>query len=276
MKKREDNVNFKPGLSAAIITYNEEENVPACLDSLKDLVDEIVVLDSFSTDGTESICRRYSKVRFFQHVFDGHVQQKNRAIEKCSHEWILSVDADERVTPELRASILKFLESGTDAVGAKFPRLNHHMQRDIRHGGWYPNARYRLFRKGLAYWGGENPHDRIILKGKGVKLKGDLLHFSAKDLSHQVHTINTFSSIAALERYNKRKKFSLLRMLTKPISKFFEMYIWKLGFLDGYQGYIIAVSSSYHNFLREAKLFELDVLASDKPSNLSDLYRKGR
>jgi len=263
-------------LSVAIITYNEEENIAACIESVLVLADEIIVLDSFSTDRTEEICRTFPKVKFFKNPFAGHVQQKNLAIEHCTHEWILSIDADERVTSELRASISHFLGShpASEIVGAKFPRLNRHMHKDIRHGGWYPNARYRLFRKGRAHWGGENPHDKLILDGRGVALTGDLLHFSFRDLSHQVQTINNFSSIAALMRYNKGRTFKFWRLFFKPVSKFLEIYVIKKGFLDGTQGVIIAVSSAYSAFLKEAKLFELDRLNGEVPSNLSEQYKK--
>lgn len=269
-------MNTKPTLSAAIITYNEQENIQDCLDSVSDFVDEIVVLDSFSTDATEEICRRNLKVRFYKHPFDGHIEQKNRALEKCGSDWILSLDADERVSPELRDSIVNLILSNPKIVGAKFPRLTYHIHRYIRYGGWYPNARYRLVRKGMGYWGGENPHDKLILKGKGVKIKGDLIHFSEKDLSDQVQTINSFSSIVALTRYNKGRKFYLWRLLLKPISKFMEMYLLKRGFLDGMQGFIIAISSSFSSFLKEAKLYELNIPGSEKPSNLSQLYSKKR
>lgn len=269
-------MKLKPTLSAAVITYNEEEKIQDCLDSVAGFVDEIIVLDSFSTDATEAICRRNPKVKFSQHPFDGHIEQKNRALALCQSDWILSIDADERVTPELRQSIEAFLCQNSPLAGIKFPRLTYHMHRYIRHGGWYPNARYRLVRKGMAYWGGENPHDKLILKGKGGRIKGDLLHLTARDLSHQVDTINKFSSIVALTRYNKGKKYHLWRLLLKPISKFLETYVLKRGFLDGTQGFVIAVSSSYASFLREAKLYELRVLGSGKPSNLSHLYHKNQ
>jgi glycosyltransferase involved in cell wall biosynthesis len=264
----------KTTLSAAIITYNEEANIQACLDSVTDFVDEIIVLDSYSTDATETICRRNPKVRFSQHPFDGHIQQKNRALERCASDWILCLDADERVTPELRHAITAFLESAPQQAGVKFPRLTYHLHRYIRHGGWYPNARYRLVRKGMAYWGGENPHDKLILKGKGGRIQGDLIHFTARDLSHQVDTINKFSSIVALTRYNKGRRYRLWRLLIKPVSKFLEIYLLKQGFLDGTQGLIIAVSSAFSSFLKEAKQYELGVLGTGKPSNLSAMYSK--
>ena len=261
-------------LSAAIITYNEEANLPGCIDSIVSFVDEIVVLDSLSTDRTEDICRNNPKIRFNTHPFDGHIEQKNRVLEKCKTDWILCIDADERVSPELQKSITNFLTQDAKVVGAKFPRLTHHMHRDIRHGGWYPNARYRLIKNQHAYWGGENPHDSLIIDGKGTTLKGDLIHYSFKDLSDQVNTINHFSSIVALSRFNHGKKGACWRLIWKPLIKFIEIYLIKKGMLDGVQGFIIAVSSSYSTFLKEAKLFELSVLQSNKPSNLSDRYQK--
>ncbi|PLX75715.1 MAG: glycosyl transferase [Desulfuromonas sp.] len=270
---------LRPTLSVAIITYNEQGNIPACLDSVSDLADEIIVLDSFSTDRTEEVCRANPKVKFSQNPFGGHVEQKNLAIQLCSGDWILSLDADERLTPELREAIKSFLSSNPPAevAGARFARLNRHLHKDIRHGGWYPNARYRLFRKGRARWGGENPHDKLILDGRGVMLAGDLLHFSFQDLAHQVQTINNFSSIAALMRYNRGVRFRVWRLLVKPVGKFLEIYLAKRGFLDGIHGMIIAVSSAYSTFLKEAKLFELDRLGSGVPSNLPSRYeKKGR
>ncbi|MBF0279280.1 MAG: glycosyltransferase family 2 protein [SAR324 cluster bacterium] len=274
---RDQTMKQRPSLAAAIITLNEQENIRECLESVEEFVDEIVVLDSFSKDATEKICREYEKVRFFQHSFDGHIQQKNRALEKCASEWILAVDADERVSPELRQSIEEFLAKQPLVHGAKMARLTYHLKKYIRHGGWYPNARYRLIRKGKAFWGGENPHDLLIIEGEGVTLAGDLIHLSFKDLSDQIQTINNFSSIVALTRFNNGKNGSLGRILWKPTSKFFELYFIKKGFLDGIQGFIIAVSSSFSTFLKEAKLFELSRLNSVQPSNLSSsLYQKKR
>ena len=140
----------RPTLAAAIITYNEEENIKDCLDSVNDFVDEIVVLDSISKDATKKICLKNPKVKFFEHPFDDYKKQKNRAAEKCSTEWILSLDADERVSAELRQSIVTFLVDNPDVAGAKFPRLVRYLNRDIRHSGWYPNQRNAMcFMKNL-------------------------------------------------------------------------------------------------------------------------------
>jgi glycosyltransferase involved in cell wall biosynthesis len=267
----------KHNLSVAIITYNEELMIKDCIESVLELADEIIVLDSFSTDATEQICRSYDKVKFSQHVFDGYTQQKNRALDLCTCDWILSIDADERVSPQLEQSIRWFLaQNNEEIVGVKFPRLAFHMHKFIRHGGWYPNERYRLIRRGKARWVGEIIHEKLILDGSGKKIKGDLIHLTEIDLSDQINTINKYSSISALIRYNQGYSYRLWRLILKPISKFIELYIIKMGFLDKTQGFIIAISSSYASFLKEAKVFELDVLGSEKPSNLSDQYQKKR
>ncbi|MBL8019200.1 MAG: glycosyltransferase family 2 protein [Leptospirales bacterium] len=266
-------------LSASIITFNEAARIHDCIASVHDLCDEVLVLDSFSTDHTEKIARKFPKVRFYKHAFDGHVQQKNRAFGMCKGQWIFSLDADERCTPELAASIRKFLQSvqaGTD--GMRINRLTMHMGRPIRHGGWY-NARYRLIRKGAASWGGENPHDQIFLHNQprwktnlGPTLPGDLIHYSFKDLSDQINTINKFSSIIAFTRAGKGKSFSLFRLLWKPFQKFVEIYFLKAGFLDGMPGFVIAYSSAFSYFLREAKVYEIRN-GLDRPSNLRADYK---
>ena len=266
-------MNKKKNLTAVIITFNEEDNIQACLDSVEDTVDEIVVLDSFSTDATPEICRRHPKVKFFQHPFDGYGSQKNRAMGFAASTWVLLIDADERLTDELSRSILEFLEKDPAASGAKFPRLTHYLQRDIRHGGWYPNKRYRLLRRGEAHHEG-SIHEKAVLKGQGVSLTGDLLHYTYKDISDHASRVNRFTSMAALQRYSDGKKFSLLRLLFRPPWAFVETYLVRLGLLDGLQGLIIAIVGSYYSFLREAKLFELHLTGSGYPSNLPDSYRK--
>lgn len=265
-------------LSAAIITYNEEKQIRDCIASVHDFCDEVLVLDSNSTDRTREIAESFDKVRFLTHAFDGHVQQKNRALDLTKGRWIVCLDADERVTPELAGSIRAFIEKKPDAGGVRVPRLTYHMGRMIRHGGWY-NARVRLVRRGRGRWGGENPHDQIFLEGVprwkanlGPVLKGDLIHYSFTDLAHQVDTINKFSSIVAFTRAGRSKSFSFLKLFFKPISKFLEIYFFKAGFLDGTPGLVIAVSSAYSTFLKWAKLYELQKTDLERPSNLRADY----
>ena len=260
-------------LSVAIITFNEERNIAACIESCLPIADEILILDSHSTDDTRKIAESYSIVRFETRDFDGHIEQKNAAIDRCSHEWILSLDADERVSPELQQCILSFKESpASDENGYRLARLTFHMGRFIRHSGWYPQRRYRLFRKGHARWAGENPHDFVEIDGTGGTLKGDIVHFSFKDLSHQVDTVNKFSSIVAFTRFRKGRRFRWLPVLYKPWGKFWEIYLFKRGFLDGFPGFAIAVASAFSTFLKFAKIYELDHNFISRPSNVRQSY----
>jgi hypothetical protein len=204
------------------------------------------------------------------------VEQKNRALNYCQYEWVIALDADERISSKLKQEIL-LLKRNPDKMnqynGFKIPRLTYHMGKFIYHSGWYPQRRYRLFKKDSAIWVGENPHDYIKIKGKGGKLKGDIIHYSFKDLSHQIDTINKFSSIVAYTRFYKNKRFSILKCIYKPIIKFIEIYFFKLGFLDGFPGFTIAVASSFSTFLKNAKIYELKNHLIERPSNLRPDYK---
>jgi len=263
-------------LSVAIITFNEEKNILDCIHSIEEIADEIIVLDSYSTDKTKSIVQNIKKVKFYENPFYGHVEQKNLAISFCSNEWILSLDADERADEVLKLEISKFLSDprSENLEGFQIARLTYHMGRWIRHSGWYPQRRYRLFRKQSAKWVGENPHDYIEIQNpnSGSILKGNILHYSFSDFSHQLTTINQFSSIVALARFKKGNSFSLMKSLLKPIGKFFEIYIFKYGFLDGIPGLYIALASSFSTFLKYAKIYELEKNLIDKPSNIRKDY----
>lgn len=268
---------FMATIGAVIITYNEEKNIVDCIKSVNDWCDEIIVLDSFSKDKTRQLSKKYKKVEFHQHAFDGHIQQKNRAIELSSCDWLICIDADERVSQELADSILKFVKDHPHSPGARIKRLTWHINRFVRHGGWY-NARYRLIQKGRGHWTGENPHDFILVDGikrptQGPILKGDLVHYSFSDLTQQVDTINRFSSIVAFTRFKNGKSASVLKILLKPLSKFVEIYFFKRGFMDGMVGFIIAVSSSYSTFLKYTKLYELHASKLKRPSNLGADYK---
>ncbi|MBE7437721.1 MAG: glycosyltransferase family 2 protein [Spirochaetales bacterium] len=260
-------------LAAVIITFNEERNIHDCIASVHDFCDEIIVLDSGSTDRTREIAGSFPKVKFSVHPFDGHIEQKNRAMALAVSDWLFCLDADERVSPDLSRSIQEFCRSEKGSM-ARVRRLTYHLGRPIRHGGWY-NARIRLLRRGSGLWGGENPHDEIIPQGKGrpLLLEGDLVHYSFLDLSDQIQTINKFSSIVAFTRKGKGRSFRLGKLLLKPPAKFLEMYLFKAGFLDGMPGFIIAVASAFSTFLKWAKLYELSRGNLERPSNLRPDYR---
>lgn len=258
------------GISVAIITFNEERNVEACIRSCEEIADEIVVLDSFSTDRTEEIVRRFPNVRFLQHAFDGHVAQKNRAIALCRNEWVLSLDADERLSDELREEI-RALEPG-DRDGFRLPRLTYAMGKAIRHSGWHPQRKPRLFKRARARSVGDDPHDYFAVDGKRGDLRGNILHHSFIDLAHQANSHNVFSSIQAFNYAHRGRRFSAGAVVFRPVIKFVEVYVWKRGFLDGIHGFVIAVNSAYATFLKFAKLYELEKGLIERPSNIPKDY----
>lgn len=243
-------------ISATIITYNEEKNIKRCIESL-DFVDEIVVVDSLSSDNTSTIAKELG-AKVIEQKFLGHIDQKQLAVESAKHDWILSLDADEEVSPELKASIVELIKKPLEYDAYEMKRVSFHLGRWIRHGGWYPDKKIRLFNRQKAYWGGYNPHDKVIVNGKVGMLDGDLKHYVFTDLRHNIDTNNSYSSIMAEDLYKKGKKFSYLKLFFKPVGKFLEVYIYKRGFLDGTAGFIIAVGASYSMFLKFAKLWELE------------------
>lgn len=246
-------------ISAVIITYNEEKNILRCLESLQGIVDEVLVVDSFSNDGTKQICASMG-VRFVENAFEGHIQQKNFAMNLASNEWVLSLDADEALTQELRSSISELAESDENTA-YEFKRLTSFCGKWIKHCGWYPDKKVRLWNRKNGQWGGQNPHDKVVLKNssKVIVLKGDLLHYSFYSIEQHVQTIQKFSSIAAQSAYDNGKCSNLtINIIIGPAFTFFKKYILQLGFLDGYFGLIISVNTSYSRFLKYIKLREIE------------------
>ena len=242
-------------ISAAIITFNEEKNIRDCLESIK-WVDEIIVVDSCSTDKTLEICEQYTD-RVIQRQWPGHVKQKQFALEQATGDWILFLDADERLSAEAAREISHILTSQPDVDGFVFPRQSYYLGKWINHGGWYPDKKLRLVRRGVARWAGDDPHDKLILSGRQENVSGKILHYVYSNISHQLNTVDSFSGISAEQWCKKGHNFSLFLLLFRPPARFFEMYLWKKGFLDGMPGLIIAVVSSYYVFLKYAKLWEL-------------------
>jgi len=247
-------------LSAIIITYNEERNISRCIESLKDVADEIIVVDSFSADRTHEICIEHG-VRFIKNKFEGHIEQKNFALNQASYPYIISLDADEALSDILKTSILS-IKLNWNADAYKLSRLTNYCGKWIHHCGWYPDRKLRIAKKDQVRWGGENPHDRLELihGGKTVTLKGDLLHYSFYSIEEHVKQINKFTDIRAIQMHKKGRKASLLNILISPIFKFFKSYIFKLGFLDGFYGYVVCRNSAYATFLRYIKLHQLNKL----------------
>jgi len=253
---RSSSVNT-PGISVIIISYNEEKNIGRCIDSVKRIADEIILLDSYSTDRTVAIARSKG-VTVKQCVFNGHIEQKNRALELSSHNLVLSLDADEALSRELAESILALKQS--PVINAyRMNRCTNYCGKFIRHGLWYPDRKVRLFDKRAGKWGGVNPHDKVVLDDNTtvVHLKGDILHYSYNTIAEHLLQNNYFSSVSAQALYEKGKRFQWWKLLVNPLWSFINGYLLRAGFLDGMYGFIIAINSSHYTFLKYIKLYEL-------------------
>jgi glycosyltransferase involved in cell wall biosynthesis len=244
-------------LSVVIITFNEEKNIERCIRSVAGLADEVVVVDSFSMDGTETICRKLG-AQFVQHPFVGHIEQKNFAGTHATFDCILSLDADEALSEKLKASIMN-VKQDWKHTSYSMNRLTNYCGRWIRHGGWYPDRKIRLFEKGKGIWGGQNPHDKFLPADPDDTgfLEGDLLHYSYYSIEGHITQVNKFTDIGAMSAFQSGKKANLFKILFKPVFKFFRDYILLLGFLDGYYGLIISRISAHATFLKYVKLREL-------------------
>ncbi len=242
-------------ISAAIITFNEEKNIKRCIESL-DFCDEIIVVDSLSSDSTCKIAKELG-AKVIEQKFLGHIDQKQLAVDNCSNRWVLSLDADEWVSNELKNSILTLLQNDLENDAYSMNRISFHLGRWIKHGGWYPDKKTRLFDKTKAKWGGYNPHDKVIVDGTIGHLNGDLKHYVFTDLRQNIDANNSYSSIMAIDLDKNGKKFSYLKLFLKPLGKFLETYVYKRGFLDGMAGFIIARGAAYSMFLKYAKLWEI-------------------
>ncbi len=253
-------------ISAVIITYNEEKNIGRCLKSLEGVADEIVILDSYSSDKTEEICKKY-KAKFYQNVFYGHIEQKNEAIKYAKYKYVLSLDADEALSKSLKKSIIEAKKNFFND-GYIFNRMTNYCGKWIKYSGWYPDKKLRLWNKEKGKWAGENPHDKYELekKSKIGFLEGDLMHYSYYKISEHIQQIDKFSEIRAKVLSKKGKKTNIFQIIVKPFWKFLRHYFLKLGFLDGYYGFVISIISAHATFLRYAKLkqFNNDKIFNEK------------
>ncbi len=246
-------------LSVVIICYNEEKKIARCLDSVQGIADEIVILDSHSTDRTKEICSKYQKVKFFEQKFKGHVEQKNDALSLASYDHVLSLDADEALSTELRNSIAK-TKDNFEADGYFFPRLTFYQDFPVKHSGWYPDKKLRLLKKSQGQWGGVNPHDKIVMKEACLlkELSGDLLHYSYDSIADHVSQTNYFTTIAAKEAFARGVKSSTWKIISRTVLKFFKDYFLKCGFLDGRRGFVICYINALSACLKFSKIKELE------------------
>lgn len=246
-------------LSVVIITYNEEKNIARCLQSVKDLADEIVVVDSFSTDRTKAIALSYG-AKVVEHAFEGHIQQKNFAITQASYPYILSLDADECLSAELRQDIID-VKMNWQYDGYYMNRLTNYCGHWVKYCGWYPDRKLRLWDSRKGRWTGINPHDKFELFNKNAatgQLRGDLLHYSYYTIEDHRKQIEYFTNIAAQALFTKGKKTSILFAYLSAAVKFLRDYFFKLGFLDGATGFTICRLSSYASYLKYYKLYQLN------------------
>ncbi|HEY5601611.1 MAG TPA: glycosyltransferase family 2 protein [Gammaproteobacteria bacterium] len=252
-----------PKISACIISYNEEKKIEACLRSLQGIADEIIVVDSLSTDATLAIAKKYTD-RIYEQKFLGHVEQKNLAVSKAGHDWILSLDCDERLSEELKASILNIKNNLDEFDAYKMPRKTFYVYRWLNH-CWYPDKKVRLFNKHKARWGGINPHDKVIVSTWKIKeLKGDILHYSFDSISAHLQTLDKFTEIGAQEIIKRGTKVSLLSPWTHASWMFLRMYVFRRGFLDGFAGLVASVLSFVHVFVKYSKVIFYYRQASQK------------
>lgn len=240
-------------ISVIIITKNEERNIAACLESVQ-WADEIVVVDSGSTDKTAEIARGRG-AQVFVNQWPGYGAQKNFAVEHASNEWILSVDADEIVTPELRDEIRAVVKASAGCAAFRIPRQLVFQGRFLRWGGCYPNYQLRLFRKGFARYNDALVHEKLIVNGAISRLKGSLLHYSYDDLADYIKRFNLYTSLIAREKFAKNTKFYLWHYFRFPL-RFVKTYFIKLGFLDGQAGLDWALLSSFYDLVKYMKLKE--------------------
>ncbi len=239
-------------ISACIISFNEEKKIEDCLKSLVDIADEIIVVDSNSSDSTVEIAKRYTD-KVITQDFLGYIEQKNFAIQQASHDWILSLDCDERLSPALQKSMLAIKEDITQADAYKMPRKTFYVYRWLNH-CWYPDLKTRLFNKHTAHWGGTNPHDHIISNGDNIKqLDGDIYHYSFDSISDHLQTIDKFTEIGAEELIKKNKSFNMFSPVTHSMWIFIKIYFIKRGFLDGFAGFLVATLSFMHVFIKYSK-----------------------
>jgi glycosyltransferase involved in cell wall biosynthesis len=244
-------------ISAVIITMNEENYIERCINSVNKVADEIIVVDSFSTDNTEMICRKHN-VKFFQHEFTGFMNQKNYAISLASNEYVLSIDADEALSDELTDS-LSAIKKELTHDGYLFNRLNNYCGKWIRHSAWYPDRQLRLFNREKGKFGPVNVHESFkMIPGCSIsRINGDLLHWPCETVDEFSKNIELYADIAALEYYKAGKKVFWFTPAIHMVWRFMLTYILHTGFLDGKSGYVICSKKAWSSYLKYARLRRL-------------------
>jgi glycosyltransferase involved in cell wall biosynthesis len=250
-------------ISACIISYNEENNIGDCVDSVT-WCDEVLVVDAFSEDGTVEIARKRG-AQIIQNKWQGHIAQKNLALKRAQCEWVIALDCDERVTPALRDDIQGLLRSDPAKDGYFISRKIFYLGRWLEHGDWFPEWRLRLFRRNRGLWVGRDPHDRIEVRGKTGRISPEgrgrdaavILHYSFRHLSHQLKVLDRYTEIQGGELFRAGRRVHLMDFTGRPLWRFFRSYIIRGGFLDGAPGFHMAANHAYAAYMKYARLYEM-------------------
>ena len=243
-------------VSAVVISLNEERNIGVCLESLR-WADEIVVVDSGSSDGTPEIARRYTD-KVFEVPWRGFGPQKQAAVERASHDMVLNVDCDERVTPELAEEIDRLLAGEEFAAAYTVPRRTFVGGKEIRHCGWYPDRTTRLFDRTKGRFTADLVHERVDVSGDTRPLRNPLLHHSFSGIGEMLGKMNRYSDLSARQMFERGRKGTVLDLTLRPGFAFFKTYFLRMGFLDGFEGYVISATTAFLTFTKYAKLRELE------------------
>ena len=238
-------------ISATIITYNEERHLPRAIESLR-CADEVLVVDSGSSDRTVELAEKLG-ARVIESQWLGYAKQKNFAAERASYDWILSLDADESLSEALEAEIWHLKKIGPDADAYTMPRMARYLGRWIRHSGWYPDRKVRLYHRAKACWEGDFVHESVKVVGSVGHLQGNLLHFTCESLTEHIKTMDRYTTLAAEQLVETGQPVSWARLICEPPWTFFQTYVLKAGFLDGVEGLAIANMAALYNFLKYAK-----------------------
>lgn len=245
-----------PKLSVTVITKNEAADIDAALASVA-WADEIVLVDSHSTDDTVAIARRHTD-RVVARDWNGYVDQKNHAASLASHDWILSLDADERVTPALAGEIRSLLAGEPRAAAFRIPRVTWHLGRWVRSTDWYPDFQTRLYDRRAAQWTGKYVHEAVTVRGETGELRGELQHYAYRDIADHLETIDRYTTYAARQMHEAGRRAGLFDLAGHPPLAFLRNYLARGGIRDGVPGLIISALNSYYVFLKFAKLWELE------------------
>ncbi len=255
--ERNTSLASRPRVSACIVTLNEEDRLADCIRSV-DWCDEVIVVDSHSTDGTRALAAGLG-ARVLERDWPGFAAQKEFAVRAAQHDWVVCLDADERLSPALRSEIIALRDGGfTGSVGWTMPRLSWYLGGWIRHGTWYPNRVLRLYDRRHGRWGGDEPHAHVELDAQPAALRHDLLHYPYRNLGEHLRAVDSYTTIMARGLWERGRRARPRDLVLHPLGRFSKFYLLKLGFLDGWRGLLLAYIAAHYVRLKYAKLLVME------------------